>query len=274
MAKTFKIGMIGGGNMGSAMIGGMLSGQLYGAGEVIACDKSIEARERLERAYGIMTTGEPKEAAADADVVIIAVKPAQIQEVLNAIRGAISPDQIIVSIAAGVAIKKIEEGLISIETAGQLKVTRVMPNTPALVGAAMCALAPNQFMGDEDIKRVREIFDSFGRTEVVNEEMMDVVTGLSGSSPAFVYMLIEAMADAAVAEGMTRSMAYTFAAQTVLGSAKMVLETGEHPGKLKDAVCSPGGTTIRGVLSLEENGFRQAIQSAVIAATERSKELG
>ena len=268
----YSIGMIGGGNMGSAMIGGILGGKVCTPDKIIACDKSEAATARLKDRYGIATVSDPA-TAADADVVIIAVKPAQVADVLASIREVLTPEQIVVSIAAGVAIKKVEEGLISKAMAGRMKVMRVMPNTPALVGEAMCALAPNQFMLQEDIDKVKDIFSSFGRAEVVNEEMMDVVTGLSGSSPAFIYILIEAMADAAVAEGMPRQMAYTFAAQTVLGSAKMVLETGEHPAKLKDAVCSPGGTTIRGVLALEEYGFRDSIQAAIREATERSREL-
>ncbi len=268
----YSIGIIGGGNMGSAMIGGIIGSGKQTADRIIAADKNAAAIELVAKKFGVATTSEAKE-AADADIVIIAVKPAQVPDVLSAIKDAIGPDQIVVSIAAGVSIRRVEEGLISKELAGRMKVMRVMPNTPALVGEAMCALAPNQFMTEEDIATVREIFESFGKAEVVGEEMMDVVTGLSGSSPAFIYMLIEAMADAAVAEGMPRQMAYTFAAQTVLGSAKMVLETGEHPGKLKDAVCSPGGTTIRGVLTLEEYGFRDAIAAAVRNATERSREM-
>lgn len=161
----------------------------------------------------------------------------------------------------------------SLELAGKLQLVRTMPNTPAMVGEAMTAVCPNESISEKNLKYVIRLFESFGKAEVVPESLMDTVTGLSGSSPAYIYMLIEAMADEAVKQGMPRSQAYTFASQAVLGSAKMVLETGKHPGELKDAVTSPGGTTIAGLAVLEDLGFRSAIMNGIDAAIEKSKSL-
>jgi pyrroline-5-carboxylate reductase len=182
-------------------------------------------------------------------------------------------DQIVISVAAGKTLSMIETALMSINVAGKLKVVRAMPNTPALVGEAMTAITPNANLNEEDIAKVKALFESFGQVEVVPESMMNAVIGVSGSSPAFIYMLIEAMADAAVVEGMPRAQAYKFAAQSVLGSAKMVLETGMHPGALKDAVCSPGGTTIAGVEALEQCGFRGTVMEGIRATVAKAEEM-
>ena len=269
---SYQIGIIGGGNMGSAMAGGIINGGLCAPESLIIAEKRDDAREALSGRLGVSVTGDTT-VAATAQTVILAVKPAQLPEVLSEIRDTVGPDQVIVSIAAGQSIRTVEEGLES-DGSHALKVVRVMPNTPALVGAGMSAVSPGPALSEDDIERVLAIFRSFGRAELVPESQMDIITGLSGSSPAYIYMLIEAMADAAVAQGLPRALSYEFAAQTVMGSARMVLETGEHPGALKDAVCSPGGTTIAGVLALEETGLRASIAAGVTAAIERSRQLG
>ena len=273
MKRDYKIGFIGCGNMGSAMVGGMLQNGVATKEDIIVSCKSEASKERIKKELGVAVTTDSKEVVAKAGVVFLAIKPYQFDEVLPDINGMFDPDQIVISVAAGKSISAIETALMSIGVLGKLKVVRAMPNTPALVGEAMTAVSINSNIDDNNLKLVKKLIGSFGKVEVVPESLMDVVTGVSGSSPAFIYMLIEGMADAAVAEGMTRAQAYTFAAQSVLGSAKMVLETGKHPGELKDAVCSPGGTTIAGVAALEENGFRNDIIAGIRASIERSREM-
>ena len=189
-------------------------------------------------------------------------------KVIPEIRHAITDDTIIVSIAAGQPIERIENMF-----ERSVKLVRVMPNTPALVGASMSAICCNDEITEDELVEIQTIFNSFGEAEVISEHLMDTVIGVSGSSPAYVYMFIEAMADAAVADGMPRAQAYKFAAQSVLGSAKMVLETGKHPGELKDAVCSPGGTTIEAVAQLEKSGFRSAVIEAQRACVQKSRDM-
>ncbi|MCR5640911.1 MAG: pyrroline-5-carboxylate reductase [Lachnospiraceae bacterium] len=273
MKRDYKVGFIGCGNMGSAMIGGILKNGLADKHEMIASCKSEATKERVSKELGITVTLDSKEVAAKADVVFLAIKPYQFDDVLPEINGMLDEDQIVISVAAGKSVSVIETALMSIQVAGKLKVVRAMPNTPALVGEAMTAITPNANLEEADLELVKALFESFGQVEVVPESMMDVVTGVSGSSPAFIYMLIEGMADAAVADGMPRAQAYKFAAQSVLGSAKMVLETGTHPGALKDAVCSPGGTTIAGVAALEANGFRNDIIQGVRTSTAKSRDM-
>ena len=236
--RKYKYGFIGAGNMGGAMIGGLLKSGLAGKDDIIASVHTTESKRRIEEEFGIASTISNSEAAGQSDILILAVKPAQLSAVFPEISGDLEPDQIVVSVAAGKSLSDIDTGLVSVKVAGQLKVARVMPNTPALVGEAMSAVSFNDRFSEKEKEAVMAIFRSFGKAEEVPESMMDVVTGVSGSSPAFIYMLIEAMADEAVLHGMPRKQAYTFAAQSVLGSAKMVLETGKHPGALKDDVCS------------------------------------
>jgi pyrroline-5-carboxylate reductase len=262
-----KIGFIGVGNMGSAMLKGILSAGLASKDEVIASCRSEQSQKRVSDALGITVTLDNK-AAADADVVFIAVKPAQVDEVASQIRETLHEEQLVISVAAGYDLKKLHFAL-----GTDTHIIRTMPNTPAMVGEAMSALCTDMLVTDEEKEKALELFNSFGKAEFVDEKLMDAVTGVSGSSPAFIYMIIEAMADAAVAEGMPRKQAYTFAAQSVLGSAKMVLETGKHPGELKDAVTSPGGTTIAGVAALEKDGMRAAMIDAVRTAAQRSREM-
>ncbi len=272
MGRECKIGFVGCGNMGSAMLKGILSAGKVIPSEIIVSKKSSSKVEEL-KALGVKTVSDNGEVAEKSDVIILAVKPYQLEEVYGDIREHIKADQIIVSIAAGVSLSSVEQALMSMEVAGKNKVVRAMPNTPAQVGEAMTALSVNVNITEEDERLILSYFNSFGKAEIVPESLMDVVTGLSGSSPAFVYMFMEAMADAAVAEGMTRSQAYKFVGQTLRGAATMLLETGKHPGELKDAVCSPGGTTIEGVCTLEAAGFRAAVVDGVTASIEKSREM-
>jgi len=263
-----QIGFIGCGNMGMAIIGGMLNKKVVSANHVICSDLNITNLKHANEKYGITTTTDNNEVAKNADILILSIKPDLYAAIINEIKEVIKNDVIVVTIAAGKSIKSTEEAFDK-----KLKVVRVMPNTPALVGEGMSALCPNEMVTEKDLEDVLNIFNSFGQAEIVSEKLMDVVTSVSGSSPAYVYMIIEAMADAAVLDGMPRNQAYKFAAQAVLGSAKMVLETGIHPGELKDMVCSPGGTTIEAVATLEEKGLRTAIISAMQRCTQKSVEL-
>ena len=263
-----QIGFIGCGNMGSAMIGGMINKNIVSSDKIICSDLNVINLKNTSDKYGITTTTNNNEVANNADILILSIKPDLYSSVINQIKEQIKNDVIIVTIAAGKSIKSTEDAF-----GRKLKVVRVMPNTPALVGEGMSALCSNEMVTEKDLEDILEIFNSFGQTEIVNEKLMDVVTSVSGSSPAYVYMFIEAMADAAVLDGMPRAQAYKFAAQAVLGSAKMVLETGIHPGTLKDMVCSPGGTTIEAVATLEEKGLRTAIISAMKRCTQKSVEL-
>ena len=263
-----KIGFIGCGNMGGAMMQGILDSGKCLPGDIMASDALEAAREKRRQDMGISVTGDNKEAAAFGDIVFLAVKPQYYHEVIQEIRETVKEDQILVTIAPGKTLAWLEE-----EFARPLKIVRTMPNTPAMVKEGMMALCPNEKVSAADLQAVREVCSSFSKTEVVSENLMDVVTAVSGSSPAYVFLFIEAMADAAVAGGMARPQAYKFAAQAVLGSAKMVLETGKHPGELKDMVCSPAGTTIEAVGVLEEKGFRSAVFQAVKACMDKSRGM-
>ena len=262
------IGFIGAGNMGSAMIGGILQSSLATTGQLIASAHSSATLESLHSRFKIETTHSNETVAERSDILFLAVKPNKFDEVIPQISSHIKSNCIIVSIAAGKTIASIEE------TFGrEIKLVRAMPNTPALVGEAMSALCANASVTEEELAQVQQIFNSFGESEIVPESLIDAVIGVSGSSPAYVYMFIEAMADAAVADGMPRTQAYKFAAQSVYGAAKMVLKTGKHPGELKDAVCSPGGTTIEAVAALEKGGLRDTIITAQRACSKKSREM-
>ncbi|MBQ6133066.1 MAG: pyrroline-5-carboxylate reductase [Lachnospiraceae bacterium] len=273
MSKNYKYGFIGAGNMGSAMISGILEGGLAEKKDITFVTASSRSAKNIEDRFGIEASKDATSLASNSSVIILAVKPKQLDDVLPEIRESLDADSIVISVAAGKSISDIDSALLSIAVAGKLKVARAMPNTPAAVGEAMSAVCFNDRFEDTEKEEVLSVFRSFGKAEEVDEGLMDTVTGLSGSSPAFIYMLIEAMADEAVKCGMKREAAYTFAAQTVKGSADMVLKTGKHPGELKDQVTSPGGTTIAGVLALEKNGFRSAVTEGIDAAVKRSMEL-
>jgi len=259
-----RIGLIGCGHMGSAIVRGLLGSGLCGTDDLMASARSQAGREKIVSSLGI-ACGSNEETAAFADVLILAVKPVSYPEVTAQIAGALRDGCIVISLAPGISLEALD-GMLQ----RPVKLVRAMPNTPAMVSEGMTGLCPADTLTDKDRHTVLDIFSSFGRAEIVPERLMNVVTGVSGSSPAFIFILIEAMADAAVADGMPRAQAYTFAAQAVLGSARMVLESGEHPAVLKDQVCSPGGTTIEGVRVLEEKGLRSAVIEAVRASTAKA----
>ncbi len=262
-----KIGFIGLGNMATAIIGGMLKKEIVGANEIMGSDKSDVMMNNAHSRYGIGTASNI-EVASQADYLFLAVKPQFLEEVLTEISSGVTDKTVIVSIVAGKSIAWMTEKL-----GKEVKLVRCMPNTPALVGEGCTAMCPGNLVSTEEKEYVNKLLGSFGTVSEVSENMIDAVVGISGSSPAYVFMFIEAMADGAVHAGMPRKQAYEMAAQAVLGSAKMVLETGKHPGELKDMVCSPGGTTIEAVKVLEEMGFRGAVMDAVEACIEKSKSL-
>ena len=260
-----KIGFIGGGNMAGAIVNGVLSSGLSEKQEITVCDKNKDALLKYDGVH----TSEQNLDALSCEVVVLAVKPSILPLVLEEIKTH-KTDAVFVSIAAGVKLSAMKEIL-----GNDAKIVRVMPNTPALVGEGMTVLAqPDAAVSDEDFQKVRTIFDSVGKTEVLKEEMINTVTGISGSSPAYVYMMIEAMADAGVRDGLARDMAYKLASQAVLGSAKMVLETGINPAALKDMVCSPNGTTIEAVAELEKRGFRASIMEAIKKCNDKANRMG
>lgn len=266
MNKT--IGFIGCGNMGTAMIGGIIKANIVTSDKITVADLNEKNLKETKLRYGINITTDNREVAKNTDILILSVKPNLYPIVINEIKDHIKEQAIIVTIAAGKDIRSTEDMF-----GRKVKVVRVMPNTPALVGEGMSAICANEVVTKEEIGEVATIFESFGKAEMVSEKLMDVVTAVSGSSPAYAYMFIEAMADAAVLDGMPRNQAYKFAAQAVLGASKMVLETGIHPGALKDMVCSPGGTTIEAVATLEEKGLRTAVIAAMRNCTKKSIEI-
>lgn len=263
-----KLGFIGTGNMASAIMSGVISRGVVPAEEIIGADMFAPGRERVKKQYGIHVTADNIEVVEKADVIILSVKPQFYGDVISGIKDAIRPDQIVITIAPGKTLAWLAE-----QFGKDVKIIRCMPNTPAMVGEGMTAACPNEHISEEELAYARTLLESFGRVQVVSEHLMDTVTAVSGSSPAYVFMMVEAMADAAVLGGMPRPQAYRFAAQAVLGSAKMVLETGKHPGELKDMVCSPAGTTIEAVRVLEEKGFRSALIEAITACEEKSRSL-
>ncbi len=263
-----KIGIFGAGNMGKALIYGLIQSKLYKLDNIIVYDINQEMLDKVHETLKVSVAPDEKSVVREADLIVLAVKPDAQPSLLNKIKSQLNEDHVLISIAPGITISQIESLLLI-----PAKIVRVMPNTPALVGEGMSGLVANQNVEESEKEKVKTIFSSFGKAEFVPESLMDAVVGLSGSGPAYVYMFIEAMADGAVQQGMPRNMAYQFAAQTVLGSAKMVMETGKHPGELKDMVCSPGGTTIEGVKSLEEDHFRATVMNAVIAGSKKSRSM-
>ena len=263
-----KIGFIGCGNMAKAMIGGIIESKLVSPQDVIASDGYMPSLEGTSEKYGIKITQDNKEVASSSDVVFLAVKPNMYEAVIDEIKDSVDEKTMIVTIAPGKTLANIEKCF-----GKKVKVLRTMPNTPALVGAGVTAVCPNSEINKEEFEALREIIGTFSLVEQVDEKLFDAVVSVSGSSPAYVFMFIEAMADAAVIQGMPRDKAYRFAAQAVMGSAKMLLETGKHPGELKDMVCSPGGTTIEAVAVLEEKGFRTAVIEAMRACGEKTSKM-
>lgn len=267
MFQDKKIGFIGGGAMAEAIIGGILEAGLVKVEEVRVYDISKARLAVLKEEYGVEGCA-MNELTAWANVLFLAVKPQVIGSVLAELEGNVPSDTIVISIAAGVTIDKLHAHLPNVP------IVRVMPNTPVFVNAGMAALAMGTYADEEVTSFAKAVFDAVGRAIVVAESSMDAVTGLSGSGPAYGFVMIDALADAGVRVGLGRQDAILLAAQTLYGAAKMVLETGEHPAVLRDRVTSPGGTTIAGVHIMEQQGVRGALIDAVIAATERSKEMG
>ena len=263
-----KLGFIGTGNMAGAIMGGIIRNEIFKPEEIIGADISKESRSKVQSAYGINVTEDNKKAASESEVLVLSVKPQYYAETIKEIKDCVREDQLIITIAPGKTLKWLEE-----QFEKKVKIVRAMPNTPALVGEGMTAACANDAVTEEEKEYALKILRSFGKVEIVAENMIDAVVAVSGSAPAYVFMFIEAMADAAVSEGMPRKQAYEFAAQAVYGSAKMVLDTGKHPGELKDMVCSPAGTTIEAVAKMEEMGLRSAIIEGMRACANRGKEM-
>jgi pyrroline-5-carboxylate reductase len=269
MSSALKLGFLGAGKMAAALARGFIHSGLVNASDILAADPFEAARNSMAKEGGIKTTAFNPDVLQFAQVIVLAVKPDQVNDVLAEVRGGFTEKHLLISIAAGVPLTRIQDAL----PAGA-RVVRVMPNTPALVGASASAFAPGKAATSEDSQLVQKLFSSVGVAFQVKEGLLDAVTGLSGSGPAYAFLMIEALSDGGVAAGLPREVATKLAAQTLLGSAKLLLETGLHPGALKDMVTSPGGTTIEGLHELEKGKVRGALMNAVRAATEKSRRLG
>lgn len=263
-----NIGFIGCGKMAGAIIAGILNAKLVLPEKIMASAQSEETIDKASNLFGIHMTSSNQKVAEFSDYLFIAVKPDVHSKVLKEIKSSIQQNALIITIAAGIDLAIMEEMVGS-----GAKVVRSMPNTPSLIGEGMTAICPNPNVTNEELKDVLPLFKSFGQVEIVEEKLMDSIPAISGSSPAYVYMFIEALADGGVLQGIPREKAYRLAAQAVVGAAKMVLETGKHPGELKDQVCTPGGATIEAVSALEKNNFRGSILTAMEKCTEKSKLL-
>ncbi|HKE20171.1 MAG TPA: pyrroline-5-carboxylate reductase [Kofleriaceae bacterium] len=267
LGKT--IGFLGGGNMAEALIRGLVKGAHVAAGRVLASGPRPERLAELAGTYGIRVTGDNCELARQSQILVLSVKPQIMERVLLEVADAVVPGALVISLAAGVPTAAIERRL-----PGGARVVRAMPNTPAVVGAGATAIARGSHAEAGDLDQAKFVFDAVGITVVLEESHLDAVTGLSGSGPAYIFLIIEALADAGVKVGLSRRTAQRLAAQTVMGSAKLLLDTDGHPGQLKDMVTSPGGTAIAGLHTLEQGGLRTTLINAVEAATVRSRELG
>jgi pyrroline-5-carboxylate reductase len=266
---TKRLCILGAGNMGEALLRGLLKAGAITADRVVCTGRRPERLAYLEKTYKVTVTSDNVAAARGADLVLLAIKPQIMARVLKDVGPVIGTNALVVSIAAGVSTATIESQL-----AAGVHVVRSMPNTPCLVDAGATAIAPGTHATADDVALARTLFEAVGSVTEVEETLLDAVTGLSGSGPAYVFMIVEALADAGVKVGLPRYQSQALAAQTVLGAAKLLLETGEHPGVLKDRVTSPGGTAIVGLHTLEQGGLRTTLINAVVAATERSRELG
>jgi pyrroline-5-carboxylate reductase len=265
---NLRVAVLGAGKMGGILMQAFLKNNLVSAESIFATVQHAERAIALSAQHGVTVTTDNVAAAQQADVIILGVKPIQVPALLAQIKSALTPKKLILSIAAGVKIAEMEEA------AGKnIPVIRAMPNTPAMLTAGMTAYCRGTHVTDEQMKLANRIFQTVGRAVVVEEKHMDAVTGLSGSGPAFYYIIIEALAEGGVNMGLPRDTATLLAAQTMFGSARMVLETGYHPAMLKDAVTTPAGSTVDGILALEEGGLRAALIQAVRKATLRAKEL-
>lgn len=263
-----NIGFIGAGKMAQAMIEGILNSNKVSPEHIMASATTEKTLDKINTQYRILTTKNNTDVAKFADLLILAVKPDLHSTIIEMIKNEVKKDVIIVTIAAGITLDDVEMFF-----GRKIKAIRTMPNTPSLVGEGMCVICPNVHVNKNELEKVEELFQSFGKTERLEEKLMNAVPAISGSSPAYIYMAIEALADGGVRQGIPREKAYRLAAQAVLGAAKMVLETGIHPGELKDNVCTPGGATIEAIASLEKNHFRGAILSAMESCTDKVKSL-
>jgi pyrroline-5-carboxylate reductase len=269
MALGKTIAFIGAGNMAEALVKGLLRAGVASPQEIICTDRRAERGPELEKLYGVRFTVANLAAVKEAGIIVLSVKPQVMEKVLAEIGPSLDPSKLVISIAAGIPIAALER-----QVGHGVRVIRTMPNTPALVGAGATALSPGEHATEADLAQAKALFDAIGMTVVVDEPLLDAVTGLSGSGPAYIFLIIEALADGGVKAGLARAQAQALAAQTVFGSAKLLIETGEHPGRLKDQVTSPGGTAIAGLHTLEAGGLRTTLMNAVESATNRSRELG
>ncbi len=268
MAELGRIGLVGGGNMGSALVKGLMASGRAAAGQIFVAELDQEKAQALRRELGVTVVASGRE-LQELEVLVLAVKPADIPAAAIEAAPALAPTSLVITLAAGVRTETVAKEL----PPGQ-PLVRAMPNTPALIGQGATALAAAPGAGPEHLELARRIFSAVGRVVKVPEKLMDAVTGLSGSGPAYAFLFIESLADAGVAQGLDRANALELAAQTVAGAAALLLERGEHPARLKDMVTSPGGTTIAGLHALERGGFKGLVMDAVAAATRRSRELG
>lgn len=262
-----RIGFIGCGNMGKAMLGALVKNTDIDNDNIIVSTKTEKSRKLIEAEYMVKATLNNTEVVEKSDIIFLAVKPHFYEDIIKEIKDLVD-DKIIVSIAAGITIDKMEKLFDK-----EVKIIRTMPNTPALVGEGMSAICFNKNISNDELELVCKLYNLFGKYELLEESDFDAFIALCGSSPAYVFMFIEAMADAAVKLGIPRQKAYKMAEQSILGSAKLALETGKHPGELKDMVCSPRGTTIEAVIELENKGFRSAVISAMEKCAEKSKKM-
>jgi len=264
-----KIGFVGAGNMGCAMIKSIAASGILSSDNIYVYDLDTQRLVTLQDETGINISESASEVVEKCDIIILAVKPNVLETVLNSCKTSFDNKKVLVSVAVGVPIKFYKKII-----GEDKKVIRTMPNTPALVGEGMTLVSPDNNVSKEELDYVMSIFCCFGKAELLEEKLMSEVTALTSSSPAYVFMFLEAMADAAVLSGLPRNLSYKLAAQAVLGSAKMLLETGKHPGELKDMVCSPAGTTIEAVSTLEKNKFRYAVIEAMYECTKKAREIG
>ncbi|MDI7260570.1 MAG: pyrroline-5-carboxylate reductase [Thermodesulfobacteriota bacterium] len=269
MLRNKQVGFLGSGNMGEALIHGLLHGHLCRPDQILCSDAKPERLKAIREKYGVRGTSHNTEVAKQSDIVILSVKPQVMKQVVEEVAKYLDLSKLIISIAAGVPLDAIESC-----ARKELKLIRVMPNICVSVREGVSAIAGGRHASKEDLMMAKTIFDSVGKSIIIEEYLLDAVTGLSGSGPAYIFLIIDALADAGVKVGLSRDDALILASQTVLGAAKMLIETGEHPGKLKDMVTSPGGTAIAGLHTLEQGGLRTTLINAVEVATERAKALG
>jgi pyrroline-5-carboxylate reductase len=269
MKKKKVIGFIGTGNMGEALIAGLLKAKFTTPEQIMAFDAEGARLRFIQKKYGVKKASDNHHLASQCDPLLLCVKPQSMKEVIEEMADSLDSSKLLISIAAGVPLYAIET-----YARKQLRLIRVMPNINVLVQEGASAIAPGNLATDDDVKLAKAVFDCVGKSITIHEPLMDAVTGLSGSGPAYVFLIIEALTDAGVHLGMTRAQAFALVTQTVMGSVKLLSHTGDHPALLREKVTSPGGTTAAGLYKLEEGGLRKILIDAVIAATQRSKELG